>query len=46
MPLPSRIKSWLVTLAVTAFIVVALSWVGDDQAAPATVPAVRTTYRA
>lgn len=38
-----RIKSWLVTFAVTALIVVALSWVGDEQ--PTSAPAARITYR-
>lgn len=46
MNLKSRINDWLLALAWAAFILVATSWIDDDQAAPVTVPAVRTTYRA
>ena len=42
----TRINDWLLALAWAAFILVATSWIDDDQAAPVTVPAVRTTYRA
>ncbi|WP_354675107.1 hypothetical protein [Cupriavidus alkaliphilus] len=40
-----RIKTWLLALTWVGFVLVATSWVDDDQVAPAPAPVARFIHR-